>query len=341
VCIKGLMRLRTSIGAVLAAIAVLTAYPAIAADKVVLATNWLAQPELGGFYQALVDGTYAAANLDVTIKPGGPMINNRPLLAFGKVDFLVGTNLLQAFDAQRQGIPTKVVAAIFQKDPQCILAHADGPLRTWDDLKGAPLFMGNSGRQSFFLWMNAVHGFPRAKLRSYNHSLAPFLADKSAAIQGFATAEPQRIAEVAGREPRVFLLADHGWNSYSTVLETRAELIDEQPDLVQRFVDASITGWRRYLAGGEAAEAADAFIKQQNKAMTDPQIDYSRRKMRELELLGPGDPETQPIGRLDAKRVGAFLDQVVAAGMYKPGEVNAAEVVTLQFIEPSPPAQEP
>src|SRR5687768_6384475 len=171
---------------------------AAAADKVVLATNWLAQPELGGFYQALADGTYAEHGLDVTIKPGGPMVNNRPLLAFGRVDFLIGTNLLQAFDAVKQRIPTKVVAAFFQKDPQCILAHADGPHRTWDDLKRAPLMMGNSGRQTFFLWMNAAHGFPRANLRPYNHSLGPFLNDKTAAMQGFATAEPQRVAEAIG-----------------------------------------------------------------------------------------------------------------------------------------------
>src|SRR5918995_1437668 len=173
------------VGALLAAVLWMQPSAAIGADKVTLATNWLAQPELGGFYQALADGTYAKHGLDVTIKPGGPMINNRPLLSFGRADFLVGTNLLQAFDAVKQGIPTKVVAAFFQKDPQCILSHADGPHRTWDDLKRAPLLMGNSGRQTFFLWMNAAHGFSRANLRPYNHNLAPFLNDKTAAMQGF------------------------------------------------------------------------------------------------------------------------------------------------------------
>ena len=161
------------------------------ADKVTLATNWLAQPELGGFYQAVADGTYARHGLEVTIKPGGPLVNNRPLLAFGKIDFLIGTNLIQPFDAAKQQIPTKVVAAFLQKDPQCLLSHADGPWKTWDDLKQAPLLMGNAGRQTFFLWLHDAYGFPRANLRPYNHSLAPFLNAPRAAMQGFATAEPE------------------------------------------------------------------------------------------------------------------------------------------------------
>jgi NitT/TauT family transport system substrate-binding protein len=307
--------------------------PALTADKVVLATNWLAQPELGGFYQALADGTYAKHGLDVTIKPGGPMINNRLLLSFGRVDFLIGTNLLQAFDAVKQRIPTKAVAAFFQKDPQCILAHSDGPHRTWDDLKRAPLIMGNSGRQTFFLWMNSAHGFPRANLRPYNHSLAPFLNDKTAAMQGFATAEPKRVAEAIGREPRIFLLADHGWSSYSTVLETRAELIESQPELVQRFVDASIVGWRTYLESGDAVSVADALIKRENPAMTDGQIAYSREKMRELELLGPGDIADVKIGAMDLDRVRDFYKKLVTAGMYKESDLSPDAAVTLQFIK--------
>jgi NitT/TauT family transport system substrate-binding protein len=302
-----------------------------AADKVTLATNWLAQPELGGFYQAVADGTYARYDLDVTIKPGGPMVNNRPLLAFGRVDFLIGTNLLQAFGAVQQQIPTKVVAAFFQKDPQCILAHADGPHETWDDLKRAPLLMGNTGRQTFFLWMHEAHGFPRANLRPYNHSLAPFLNDKTAAMQGFATAEPKRIEEVAGDEPRVFLLADYGWNSYSTVLETRTELIDKQPDLVKRFVEASIVGWRNYLDGDDAPRV-DALIKRHNPAMTDGQIEFSRLAMHELGLVDSGDAERLGIGAIDEGRVRAFYDKMVAAGMFKKGEIDPAQAIELRFV---------
>jgi NitT/TauT family transport system substrate-binding protein len=303
-----------------------------AADQVTLATNWLAQPELGGFYQALADGTYARHGLDVTIKPGGPLVNNRPLLAFGKIEFLIGTNLIQPFDSLKQGIPTKVVAAFFQKDPQCILAHADGPWKSWDDLRQAPLLMGNAGRQTFFLWMHDAYGFPRANLRPYNHNLAPFLNDKRAAMQGFATAEPERIRAAAGKEPRVFLLADYGWNSYSTVLETRNDLIDENPDLVRRFVDASIVGWNTYL-DGEDADAADALIKADNRSMTDDLIKFSRRKIQELELLRSGDAQEKGIGAIDVDRVRSFYAKMVAAGMYKEGEIDPAAAVTTEFVD--------
>lgn len=304
---------------------------ASAVDKVTLATNWLAQPELGGFYQAMADGTYARHGLEVTIKPGGPLVNNRPLLAFGKVDFLIGTNLIQPFDALKQEIPTKVVAAFFQKDPQCLLAHADGPWKTWNDLKQAPLLMGNAGRQTFFLWMHDAYGFPRANLRPYNHSLAPFLNDPRAAMQGFATAEPERIRAASGKEPRVFLLADHGWNSYSTVLETRNDLIAKNPALVQRFVDASIIGWNTYL-DAEDTDAADVLIKKDNPSMTDGLIKFSRRKMSELELLRSGEAKTQGIGAIDVERVKAFYAKMVAAGMYKDGEIDPAAAVTTEFV---------
>jgi NitT/TauT family transport system substrate-binding protein len=301
-----------------------------AADKVTLATNWLAQPELGGFYQALADGTYAKYGLEVTIKPGGPMVNNRSLLAFGQVDFLIGTNLLQAFDAVKNKIPTRIVAAYFQKDPQCILAHADGPWRNWDELKQAPLIMGNSGRLSFFLWMESAHGFSRTKLRPYNHSLGPFLNDKNAAMQGFATAEPQRIREASGELPRVFLLADHGWNSYSTVLEARNDLIEKRPDLVQRFVDASIMGWHAYL--GEKNTAADALIMKSNRAMTEDQIAFSRKQMVDLGLVNSDEAAKLGVGAINIDRVARFYDDMVKCGMYQAGEIDPRAAITTKFV---------
>jgi NitT/TauT family transport system substrate-binding protein len=170
-------------------------------------------------------------------------------------------------------------------------------------------------------------------LRPYNHSLAPFLSDKTAAMQGFATAEPKRMAEATGREPRVFLLADHGWNSYSTVLETRTQLIEERPELVQRFIDASIAGWRNYLAGGKPAAVADELIKKENPAMTDGQIAFSRAKMRELQLLGPNEPSKIRIGAIDKESVGDFYKKMVAAGMYDADDVDPQDAVDTQFVD--------
>lgn len=303
-----------------------------AQDRVTLALNWKAQPELGGFYQALADGAYRAHGLDVTIKQGGPMINNRPLLAFGQVDFLIATNLLQPFDAVKQGIPTRAVAAFFQRDPQCLLAHPDSGYKTWDDLKQAPLYMANTGRQSFFRWLNTAQGFQRAKLRPYNHSLTPFLVDKTAVMQGYATAEPMRIKEALGREPEVFLLADHGWSSYSTLLETRNDSIEKKPDLVQRFVDASIVGWQRYLHNDDVS-AANALIQRDNPTMTDAEIAFSREKMRTWKLVDDGEDDRAAIGAIDPQRVRDFYTKMVAAGMYAAGDIKPDDAISVQFVD--------
>jgi NitT/TauT family transport system substrate-binding protein len=232
------------------------------------------------------------------------------------------------------------VAAIFQKDPQCLLAHPDSGYTTWDELKRAPLYMGNTGRLSFFRWLSAAHGFSRAKLRPYNHNLAPFLVDKTAVMQGFATAEPKRVEEAIGRGPPVFLLADHGWSSYSTLLETRVELIEKQPDLVQRFVDASLMGWRRYLDGDDVA-AANALIQKDNPAMTDAQIAFSRDKMREWGLVDSGDSLERGVGAMNAGRVREFYEKMVAAGMYDAEEIDPERAITLQFVNKGVGAAKP
>lgn len=306
---------------------------ALALDSVTLALNWKAQPELGGFYQALADGTYREQGLDVTIKPGGPLIHNRPLLAAGRVDFFIGTNLLQPFDAVKQGVPTKVVAAIFQKDPQCLIAHPGEGYDRWEDLKRAPLLMSNSGRYSFFLWMKAEHGFQRRNLRPYNHSLAPLLANKKWIQQGYATAEPMRFQEATGQLPEVFLLADNGWQSYSTVLETRNKLIEENPELVQRFVNASLLGWKRYLSGDN--ESANRLIQRDNPTMTDRQIAFSLKAMRERGLVKSGHVKTRGIGAIDPDRVRSFYAKMVEAGVYSASELNPDKAFTTQFVNQS------
>ncbi|WP_197526277.1 ABC transporter substrate-binding protein [Botrimarina colliarenosi] len=300
------------------------------AEKVTLALNWKAQPELGGFYQALAAGHYAQRGLDVSIRVGGPMVNNRPLLPVGQAEFLIGTNLIPAFDVVKQGIPTRVVAAYFQRDPQCLISHADGPVKTWDDLRQAPLLLGAPGRHSFFLWLETSQGFQRSLIRPYNHNLAPFLVHKDWAVQGYATAEPRRILEASGKEPNVFLLADHGWASYSTLLETRQDLIDKRPELVQAFVDASTIGWYEYLYG-DAAEA-NRLILADNRDMTQGQIDYSIAMMRKWGLVDSGAALTGGVGALDSERVTAFFDAMTAAGLFKPGELDPTKASDSRFV---------
>src|SRR6478672_6890804 len=128
-------------------------------DKVTFATNWVAHAEHGGFYQAVVDGTYRKYGLDVTIVPGGPNVNHRLQLIAGKIDFYMSANTLQAFDAVAQNIPTVVVAAMFQKDPQVLLAHPDKGIEKFEDLKKLTLLISNEGVASYFQWMKHDFGF--------------------------------------------------------------------------------------------------------------------------------------------------------------------------------------
>jgi NitT/TauT family transport system substrate-binding protein len=214
-------------------------------DKVSFGTNWVAEAEHGGFYQALVDGTYRNYGLDVTIVPGGPNVNNRILLPVGKLDFFMSANTLQSFDAVAQNVPTLAVAAMFQKDPQVLIAHPDQGVERFEDLKSLTLFISREGLASYFQWLKADFGFNEARVKPYTSNPQPFLADKRSAMQGYVTSEPYAIEQQARFRPKVFLLADQGFDSYSTLVETRSALVATKPDLVQRFVDASIVGWVR------------------------------------------------------------------------------------------------
>jgi NitT/TauT family transport system substrate-binding protein len=323
---------RSRRGALALAVAVLLCDPAAAQqplDKVSFGTNWVAEAEHGGHYQAVVDGTYRKYGLDVTIVPAGPNVNNRILLPVGKLDFYMIATTLQAFDALEQNIPTLQVAAMFQKDPQTLLAHPDQGIERFEDLKKLTLFMSAGVVTSYFQWLKANFGFSDAKLKPYTFNPQPFLADKNSAMQGYVTSEPYAIEKAGGFKPKIFLLADQGFDSYSTVIETRRELVEKRPDLVQRFVDASIIGWYNYLYGDNAA--ANAMIKRHNPEMTDDLIAYSIGKMKDYGIVDSGDAATLGIGAMTEARIKGFYDKMVRAGVTKP-TLDVAKSYTLQFV---------
>lgn len=298
-------------------------------DKVRFGTNWKAQGGHGGFYQALADGTYRRYGLDVEIVQGGPQVNNRPLLSAGRLDFLMAGNLLHSFDNVKNGIPVIAVAAFFQRDPQILMAH-DGVYPAFADLRRArTILIGKDGQFSFWQWLKSEHGMRDEQLRPYTFNLAQFLRDREVVQQGYASSEPYS-AIAAGAKPKVFLLADHGWQTYSTTVETRAELIRTKPELVQRFIDASIIGWYTFLYGNHAP--AYALIRKTNPEMTDALLDNEIRTFRELAIIDSGDALTRGIGAIDMNRVRAFLEQMVKAGLYKPGEVDPARAITDRFV---------
>jgi NitT/TauT family transport system substrate-binding protein len=297
-------------------------------DKVRFGTNWVAEAEHGGFYQALADGTYKKYGLDVTIVPGGPNVNNRILLPIGKIDFFMSANSLQSFDAVAHDIPTIAVAASFQKDPQVLIAHP-GMAEKFDDLKKLTLFVSKEGMASYFQWLKADYGFDEAKVKPYTFNPQPFLADKHSAMQGYITSEPFAIEQQAHFQPKVFLLADHGFNSYSTLIETRRDLVEKRPDLVQRFVDASDIGWYHYLNGD--SRPGNELIKKQNPEMTDAMLAYSIAKMKQYGIVDSGDTLKLGIGAMTDARWKSFYDKMVQAGVVKAG-LDYKRAYTLQFV---------
>ena len=325
---RSLRPLAALLGVVVLAAAVL---PARAADHVVFATNWKAQAAHGGFYQAVADGTYARYGLDVEIRQGGPQVNNRPLLPAGKIDFLMTGNLLHTFDNVRNGIPVVVVAAMFQKDPQALMAHPNAGYVRFDDLRRAPVaFVAKDAQYSWWAWLKAEHGFKDEQLRPYNYNLAPFLADARSIQQGYAVEEPISIQKQGGFEPLTFLLADHGYSTYSTTIEARRDTVKDHPDLVRRFVEASIIGWVNYLHGDR--RAADALIRRENPDMTDELIGQSLALMKRLGIVDSGDAATLGIGAMRPERIRDFHDKMVKAGLYKSGEVDLSKVATFDFV---------
>ena len=298
-------------------------------DKVSFGTNWVAEAEHGGHYQALADGTYRRYGLDVTIVPGGPNVNNRMLLPVGKLDFFMSANTLQSFDAVERNIPILAVAAMFQKDSQVLIAHPDQGIDKFEDLKKLTLFISPEGIASYFQWLKADYGFSEKKVKPYTSNSQPFLVDKRSAMQGYVTSEPFAIEKRAGFKPKVFLLADYGFNSYSTLIETRRDLVVKKPDLVQRFVDASIIGWMNYLYGDN--KAANALIKRQNPEMTDELLAYSIAKMKEYGIVDSGDTVTLGVGAMTDARMKNFYDKMARAGVVKPS-IALEKAYTLQFV---------
>jgi NitT/TauT family transport system substrate-binding protein len=301
-----MIRRSVLVASIAALVAATLGEPLQAADKVTYGTNWVAEAEHGGFYQAVADGTYAKYGLDVTIVPGGPQINNRLLLAVGKIDFYMGANLLQAFDAVANKIPTVVVASMFQKDPQVLLAHPDSGIEKFADLKNLNILVSSEGVATYYQWLKSQYGFREEQVRPYTFNPQPFLADKKLAMH-----------------------ADQGFDTYSTTIEVRTDLVKKNPALVQRFVDASIIGWYNYVYGDN--RKANELIKKHNPEMTDDLIAFSLAKMREYGIVDSGDSLKVGVGVITEARVKSFFDKMVKAGV-----VNAStdwrQAINTRFI---------
>ena len=294
-------------------------------DRIVFATDWLAQAEHGGFYQAVAEGIYRKHGLDVTIKMGGPQVNGLQLLAAGQLDVVMGA-ALQVVSAVEQGVPVTAIAATFQKNPTAIIAHPG--VAKLANLRGRPIAIGAASNTTFWPWLKQRYGFTDDQKRPYGFSVQPFLADRNLSQQGFATSEPFSI-EKGGVQPVVFLLADLGYPPYSEALVVRRDALGNRADALARFVRASAEGWKSYLAN---PAPGNALIKRDNPEMGDDLLAYSHRKMKEYALVAGGDAATRGLLTMTDARWQQTFDFLRSAGLAKPG-VDYAQAYTLAIVK--------
>ncbi|WP_378942025.1 ABC transporter substrate-binding protein [Mesorhizobium sp. ANAO-SY3R2] len=300
-----------------------------ALDKVVVGTNWLAQAGHGGFYQALADGTYEKHGLDVKIEMGGPQVNNRPMLAAGRLDFLLTGNLLLSFHNVANGIPTTVVASFYQKDPQALIAH-EGAYKDFNDLINAPsILIAKDSQFGFWPWLVSEFGFKDEQIRPYGYSLAQFMSDKKLVQQAYATAEPLYAAK-QGAKVTTYLFADHGYSTYANTIEARQEMVDKNPELVQRFVDATIEGWNNFLYG-DHTKAYELILKD-NPDMTAETLDSELAMLKQLGMVDSGDTLEKGIGAISMDRVKDFYQLALKAGIVKDEKLDMSKVATDAFV---------
>jgi NitT/TauT family transport system substrate-binding protein len=209
------------------------------------------------------------------------------------------------------------------------LVHPEQGIETFEDLKKLTLLISKEGVATYFQWMKREFGFDERKVKPYTFNPQPFLADKRTAMQGYVTSEPFAIEREAKFKPKLFLLADQGFDSYSTLIETRRDLVQKNPGLVQRFVDASIIGWANYLYRDN--RAANARIKRDNPEMSDALIAYSIETMKKFGIVDSGDTSRLGIGAVTDARMKSFFDKMVAAGVVRPG-IDYRKAYTTQFV---------
>lgn len=299
-------------------------------EKIVFHTDWRAQAEHGGYYQAIAAGLYAQAGIECDLRQGGPNLNIGQLLLTGRVDMTM-SNSFEAFTYVREDAPFFTIASIFQKDPQVLIGHPDTGFHTFEDLKGRTLLIGSGGRVTYWPYLRKKYGLSDSQLRPYTFNMAPYLADRNVVQQGFLTSEPYSIAQAIGRPPPVLLIADAGFSAYQTTIAISRRLATDKRDLIQRFVDATLEGWAQYLKGGPAIEAAHALIKKANPEQTDDRIAYAIRVLNERGIVMSGDALTGGIGAMSAARWQDFYRSMVDVGVL-PAGLDVGKAYTLDFV---------
>jgi NitT/TauT family transport system substrate-binding protein len=314
--------------ATLAILAMATFTPAHAGEPFVYVTNWYAEAEHGGFYQAQATGLYAKAGLDVTLKMGGPQVNMMQLMMAGQADCIMGFDV-QVMQAWEKGIPAVTVAAAFQKDPVVLVAHPD--VKKIEDLKSKTLLIGSAGQVTYWPWLKAKYGFTDAQVRPYNFNIQPFVADRNVAQQGYLASEPYSIEKEAKIKPTVLILGDLGWPPYAMTVVCSAQTLEKKPKQVSAFLQASMAGWKSYLQGDP--KPGNALIRKDNPDMTDELLAYGITRIKAEGMVMGGDAAKLGIGTISDARMKQTYDLLVKHKLLDPTKVDLKKTYSTRFMQ--------
>jgi NitT/TauT family transport system substrate-binding protein len=302
-----------------------TATAAHALDKVTFLTNWYAEAEHGGFYQAVAEGIYEKYGLDVKIGMGGPQVNVYQLLLAEKADFVMGYDVA-TINAVEQNLPLITVAANFQSEPVGLIAHPD--VERIEDLKTRTLLIGQASETTYWPWLKAKYGFTEAQKRPYAYSVQQFLVDKNVAQQGYITSEPYAI-EKAGIKPKIFHLAKYGYPPYAQTVVTLTKTVKARPDVIKRFIEASALGWKSYLKN---PAPGNVLIRKDNPQMDDNQIAFSIGKLKEYGIVDGGDAKKLGLFTMTDARWTQTFEFMRDARLVKT-DVDVHKAYTLEFVK--------
>jgi NitT/TauT family transport system substrate-binding protein len=294
--------------------------------KIVFQADWYPQPEHGGFYTALAKGYYRDEGLDMTILPGGPYISVEKQVSAGSAQFGMGSSD-KVLESNAEGQTLVAVGATMQHDPQGIMVRKDSPIHTFADLNGHSIAI-KVGESTWFEFvvkrfqLNNVHVVPSMM------NVANFVADPQYIQQAFATSEPF-FAHQAGVETRVLLVSDAGYSPYRVMYTTR-EYVQKHPEIVAKFVRASLKGWKDYL---NDPTAAHGMIAKLNPALNAEWMQFTWQQLRDGHFVAGEDPSGAQLGQMDPKRWTTMYEQLVDLKVIsKP--FNPTIAYTLQFLQP-------
>jgi NitT/TauT family transport system substrate-binding protein len=289
-----------------------------------LQLDWYPQPEHGGFYTAQLLGYYKAEGLDVTLVPLPQYGSVAQQVASGKADFGLGSSD-QLLEWNSNGLPLVAVAATMQHDPQAVMVHKNSPIHDFKDLEGRTV-----AAQTGATWLKYVisrYNLHQVREIPTTLSVANFLADPNYVQQIFVTSEPF-FAQQGGAEVRTLLISSSGYDPYRVQFTTR-DFALQNPDVVTKFVRASIRGWQEYLRN---PGPTNAHLLTLNPALNPAQEAYTAQALHDGGFVDGGHPGGAEVGRMTAQRWQTSFDQLQSLGILH-SSFDPAAAYALKFAQ--------